>query len=112
MTRDEFAMLWNDVHKVLVSYSFILAQGRPEDGYVNPNQLESYLDNLDMARAIAHDDLIVTVFQNSANMKVTKEDFVAKLGPKSKLFRSYGYREFVYDWFLKMPRAQASLRTE
>ena len=45
LTKAEFLQLWEDVYSVIVDTSFYLARGT-QPGFVNPNQLKSYLENL------------------------------------------------------------------
>jgi hypothetical protein len=46
ITKAQFEKIWEDVFRVIVEKLGVLASGRPEENYVNENQLQSYVGNL------------------------------------------------------------------
>lgn len=81
----------------------MLAQGRAENGQVNPNQLHSYLENLQKGKNRAIRELTRQVFEASIVNECSKTQFVDRISEYSRIWKSFGFRQFLYESFLSNP---------
>ena len=73
ITREEFRDLWTEVSRVLIDNVKVIASGLPEEGYINPEVLSSYLKDLRSALRRTMNRLFEIVFTRASS-----DEFITK----------------------------------
>jgi hypothetical protein len=108
LSRTEFFKMWDDSFTVIAKTVYYLTRGHIS-GLVNPNQLKSYMTNLELGKKLAFEELTNAVFIGEETEEVPKELFLNRICtvPVTDLFTTSGFRSYLYNRFLNFPESDA-----